>query len=416
MRSVISDFLMKKFGEYYQSDRSRISPPTRLEKREFGFLLFKNRIMVRHRSFNNIAKLRKSLIDETPSDVYYSAAYYSHPTFEMARKEWQGADLIFDIDADHLETDCNKTHTVWVCDKCGIAGAGKPSSRCSECGEKIYDTNWLCETCLESAKSEVVKLIDMLRNDFGFPYESISVCFSGNRGYHVHVEREEVMKLDQLARREIIDYITCTGFDMNIYGMTERSHLRRMDLGPDPTDPGWRGRLARSVYDLLARMTKEDLINKVRIPKGSAQKILVARKELEHQWEKGTPWYSIRGVGSKSWNKIIEFAIKREGVNIDTVVTSDIHRLIRLPETLHGKTGFRTAMINIEELSDFDPLSDALVFREDDLNIHVLYSPEFHLDGIEYGPFRDENVELPMAAAILLLCKGIATLEKQNNK
>ncbi len=410
MKSKSRNFLQKKFREYYKNHGTKILQPTSIKRREFGFLLFKNRMMVRHRSFTSINELRTTLKNLGPSDVYYSAAYYNYPTNEMDKKEWQGADLVFDIDADHLETDCKRTHEIWICEKCQRTGVGEPPSRCPECSSKIHDTNWICGDCLENTKREVVKLLDFLTNDFGFSYENLLVCFSGNRGYHVHVETKTVMNLDQHARREIVDYMKGTGLEAEMHGLNKGIlTTRKTNLGPDLTDPGWRGRLAKAVYDLLVKTSEEELTNQVGLLRRTAETIILERDNISEFWKTSPPWYSIRGVGSKSWDKIIRFAIKMQAVDIDPVVTYDIHRLIRLPETLHGKTGFRTAIVPTEELKKFNPLSETLAFEGEEIKIHVTNSPEFQLGGETHGPFKDENLELPTAAAIMLMCKGLAS-------
>lgn len=409
MKEKTRNFIQKKFHEYYRDHSTKISPPTSIDRREFGFLLFRNRMMTRHRSFTNATELREALIDVSPSDVYYSSAYYTYPAEDMEKKGWQGADLIFDIDADHLETDCKKTHILWVCEECEKSGFGDPPPRCPECNGKIRDTNWICEDCLEATKTETIKLLDVLTRDFGFSSENMSVCFSGNRGYHVHVENAEVNNLDQLARKEIVDYLKGTGLEITLYGLSEgRSMQRGIDLGPDLTDPGWGGRLARAVYDLLTTMSVEDLTNQVGLTRKTAETILSDRDNIIEFWKNTPPWFSIKGVGDKSWNRIFQFAIKNQAVDIDTVVTSDLHRLIRLPETLHGKTGFRTAIVSIEEIQDFDPLSEAPAFQKETIRISISNSPRFRLDDKVYGPFKNENVELPAAAAVMLICKGVA--------
>ena len=410
MKDKSRNFLQRKFREYYKDHGEKIQQPTSIERREFGFFLFNKGVMSRHRGFTSITELRATLKDIGPSDAYYSAAYYKYPTKDMEKKEWQGADLIFDIDADHLETDCGKTHVIWICKKCQRTGIGEPPTRCPECSSKIYDTNWICKDCLEDTKRETIKLLEFLTVDFGFSSESISVCFSGNRGYHVHVEAETVMDLDQHARREIVDYVRGTGLDVELHGLSKGILTRRKtNLGPDLTDPGWRGRLARTVYDLLVEAPGEDLVNRVGLQRKTAEAITSERNSISEFWKTSPPWYSIRGVGSKSWERIIQFAIEKQAVNIDTVVTYDIHRLIRLPETLHGKTGFRTAMVPVGKLEGFDPLSETLAFEREEIKIHVTNSPEFQLGSETYGPFKDENLELPAAAAIMLICKGLAS-------
>ena len=105
------DFVYQKFCEYY---RDPASPDSFADfcgaAEEFGYLMFKERFMVRHRRFSSISGLRAALSQTIPSDVYHSCAYYENPDFDMDKKGWTGSDVVFDIDADHIPTKCNKIH------------------------------------------------------------------------------------------------------------------------------------------------------------------------------------------------------------------------------------------------------------------------------------------------------------------
>jgi len=69
--------------------------------------------MRRHKAFVSVAEMQEYVQAMVPAHVYHSAAYYQHPGAPtMKEKNWEGADLIFDIDADHLpvKTDSFKAH------------------------------------------------------------------------------------------------------------------------------------------------------------------------------------------------------------------------------------------------------------------------------------------------------------------
>jgi len=92
---------------------------------------------------------------------------------------------------------------------------------------------------------------------------------------------------------------------------------------------------------------------------------------------------------------------------IDTVVTTDIHRLIRMPGTLNGKTGLKATMLSLDELENFDPFNEPVVF-EGNQRVYVKTAPEIRVRDMRFGPFTNEEVEIPLAAAILLAAKGVA--------
>jgi DNA primase small subunit len=399
-------FIQEKFLEYYKSAFHESWVPNSFENREFGMLLFKEKMMVRHKSFKQFDELKRFLCDLIPSDVYYSSAYYEEPAAnEMGEKHWLGADLIFDIDADHIPTSCGKVHDRWVCANCGFSGKGITPEKCPSCGGQKFDAKaWICEECLETTKKETRKLLDFLIDDFGFSAGEVKVYFSGHRGYHVHVESEVVRSLDQLARKEIVDYIVGIGLDESSHGIKETS---TMLTGPNLSDTGWNGRIARGTYEILANSLPHEL-ETLGLKKTVAETIGKHKDEIVNSWKKRGPWTVTKGVGIESWKKIVQRGIELQSAKIDTVVTTDIHRLIRLSGTLHGKTGLKKTEVLSEQLDEFDPLKDAIAFEKGKVEIIVHESPEFRIGDTVYQPFKEQKVELPVAAALFLLCKGAA--------
>lgn len=409
MTSSFSSFVQNKFSEYYKENVSLIQPPSSMEKREFGFLLFDGGFMLRHKSFQKPEELRTFLTRITPSNVYYSSAYYERPEAEMKDKGWLGADLVFDIDADHIPTPCEKKHDMWECRNCGLKGEGTVPGKCPRCGEKKFEEKtWPCEVCLESAKTETIKLIDMLTRDFGFTEKEIIVAFSGHRGFHVHVEAENIRRLSQIARKEIVDYIIGLGLETSFYIFEQKSSGRTGVLvGPDLGDLGWKGRIARGTYEFLLEATPQQL-KEIGLRKSVVNLIIQHRNIILKSWEKTGPWGIIKGIGVESWRKIAERGVNMQSAKIDTVVTTDIHRLIRLNNTLHGKTGFKKVEVPIAEIESFDPFKSAVAFKKGAVTVFVREAPEFRVQDETYGPFIEEKVELPIAAALLLLCKRVA--------
>lgn len=362
--------------------------------------------MLRHKGFKEAEVFQGFLKSLSPSDVYYSSAYYESPEEKMSSKGWLGADLVFDIDADHIPTPCDKRHDIWICKECRASGRGTKPVKCPQCrGQKFSSINWPCGICLESAKRETIKLIEILEQDYGFSTQELRVAFSGHRGYHVQVEDEAVRMLDSMARREITDYLTGLGLDLALHAVD----VKRC-TGPNLEDVGWKGRLARGTYELLARPEE---LEKAGLKKISS--VLASQgKQIQGRWSKRGPWGLIIGVGLEGWEKIIQLAIERQSVKIDTVVTADVHRLIRLAGTLHGETGLRKMQISPNEVERFDPFKSAVVFKHGNITVDVEEAPEFRIGDTNYGPFRKEHVELPTAAAMFLLCKGVATIREES--
>ena len=164
------EFLKDEFRKYYNANK--IDLPDRFGRREFAFIFFGGKGMMRHLGFEKRNEFSNFLKEKAPSDIYYSSAYYQKPDAPtMQEKNWMGAELIFDLDSDHLPD--------------------------------VEELNYAQQ--LEIIKKEFYKLVDnFLLNDFGFNENYIELFFSGGRGYHCHVKDPDILSLDSGERREIV--------------------------------------------------------------------------------------------------------------------------------------------------------------------------------------------------------------------
>jgi DNA primase small subunit len=400
-------FVMERFSKYYRE--TSLFMPERFSKREFGFMFFDRQFVMRHLGFPTRAALKKYLVEQVPSHVYYSCAYYERPNAPtMVEKKWQGADLIFDLDADHVE------------------GAQ----------ELPY------EEMLKRVKQEVIRLIDeFLTGDLGFDHDELRIVFSGGRGYHVHINSPRVIKLSSHERREIVDYVTGTDLDMDwIFPATVfelgrfkdrvgSDHKRTM---PAIGEGGWRARIRRGIDALL-----EDLESVPRADATSKLQTMVSesKREIGKKTIDGlykdlfTGPEGKRGVDRmRSENTFEVFSEKRHmDAFIDIVemkvkmkmkgetdepVTSDIKRLIRLPSSLHGKTGFKVVPLEREMLDEFDPFRDAVpeAFGDGDVPVVLEKPAEFHLRDQAFSLNAGKNT-VPEFAAVHLVCRRLAAVE-----
>jgi len=243
----------------------------------------------------------------------------------------------------------------------------------------------------------------MLSNDLGFSLDELHVFFSGHRGYHVHVENEAVRSLDAMARKEIVDYVTGLGIavlDRDAKGKRGKSDPKRFSLH----NFGWNKRLKAGMQDFIQNASKEDLKN-IGLKNSALLKnreTIITRAINEGRWE------SVSGVSVQTWLKLAEHVRELQSAKIDTVVTTDVHRLIRMNGTLHGKTGLKKVQFPAKSLQDFDPFSGAVAFKKGEVRVLVSDAPEFKMSGETLGPYKNETKELPVAAAVMLICKGRA--------
>lgn len=402
-------FVRNMFSKHYRE--VALQMPDRFSKREFGFMFFDRPGMVRHTGFPTRASLKKYLVEQVPAHAYYSCAYYERPDAPtMQEKKWQGADLIFDLDADHVEGARNLPY----------------------------------DMMLSRVKEEVIRLIDdFLLGDFGFEPDELKIVFSGGRGYHVHISDNRVLKLSSHERREIVDYVTGTDLDMDwvfpptaflIGTFRDIPQSERKRGMPAEKDGGWRARIRVGIERLLDELDglpEEEAL--VRMKKMVAE----SRKDLGERTLRGlyrdlfTGREGKRGVDRiRSENTFEVFSVKRHSDafvelielrvkgkmkgETDEPVTSDIKRLIRLPSSLHGKTGFEVVPLQREELDGFDPFSDAVpkAFGNDAVSVRLEKPAEFRLRDQEFS--LDSGVcEVPEFAAVFLICRRLATIDQR---
>lgn len=393
-------FVADQFKRWYGKNSATVPGPTELQSREFAFLTFHGRTMYRHIMFSTLDEVQRYLRNTGPAHSYHSSSYYEEPDADMANKGWLGADLVFDIDADHFHLPCQKRHDHWVCRNCGKEGTGHPPELC-DCGKAQFTTeNWLCEECLQAAKNEAQKLLDILIEDFGIDPGELITNFSGHRGYHVHVRSSKVRGLDSRARREIVDYIMGTGLGHTFQGFDPQ----RKGANPAINQGGWRRRTSQALYDYMSTASKPDLVQ-LGIPGKEADKILGRRERVLDYLLTRHPTSVLPHINEKHLKKIIQAAKHLQASEIDTVVTTDIHRLIRMTKTLHGKTGWQVQNIPYGRLPDYDPLMDAVTITGQDVKLEFKHAEPISILGEKYGPYMDEVAELPLEAALYYLCK-----------
>jgi DNA primase small subunit len=90
-----------RFGTYYRS--SEFWTPPRLKTREWMFIPFGGAPPIRHKGFSDMNAVRQFITERSMHSCFYSTAYWERPfEMKMSDKNWLGADLIFDLDGDHL--------------------------------------------------------------------------------------------------------------------------------------------------------------------------------------------------------------------------------------------------------------------------------------------------------------------------
>ena len=381
MKPATLTFIKQRFTQYYKANP--VIVPNSIEQREFGYIFFDrgypNEIrMKRHMSFGSTDELHSYIRSLVPAHVYYGVAYYEHPGAPtMAKKGWSGADLVFDLDADHI-----------------MRGS--------------------YAAMLSRTKDELISLLDMLIHELGISIHDrkADIVFSGGRGYHLHLKDLAFRGWTSRERRELVDYICGIG-------ISPSSMLRQ-----DGKQKGWPQRYQRTLRSYLTHLTEmgeHEALHELMSLKGVG-KITASRFLSEVPFLQETLAYdsSLVLVRDQTIHSVLHALMEKEtsfyrqireiGIQIDEPVTIDTGRLIRLPGSLHAKSGFRVTPLTPHELEDFDPLVDAVCFT-DDRDVIIDVRAEYDISLLDTSYHLNTGVHrVPEAVALFMCCRGMAEI------
>jgi DNA primase small subunit len=397
-------FLKDTFRKYYSKDP--VEPPFRFARREWGFFPFGGKMMFRHISFSRRSDIDQFFRDTAPMHSYYSVAYYQDPGLQPMGekfKTWMGADLIFDLDADHLQNADEMTY----------------------------------EEQLREVKEEVKRLLfDFILDDLGLPREHTHLHFSGGRGYHVHVRAPDVLKLDSRSRRQIVDYITGRGLDFSKlfpkkttdYNPRFRSYKEERDFR-SRDEGGWitkiyegKDRLLEKLMEFETKKDRVDYLLRISTRKKLDIKEKKCRSIIEDLFYKDDGRTARKMISKDSFTQtalpkrdddFLALAASFSSIDLsgetDEPVTTDIKRLIRCPGSLHGKTGLKVVEVDMDSIDDFDPLRDAVALSPDPVRIKVLADEDQSLGGENFH-LKEGETEVPLFLAYFLIARRLAVL------
>ncbi|AKB73735.1 DNA primase small subunit [Methanosarcina lacustris Z-7289] len=403
-------YLKSCFQNYYKT--AEIGLPDHLLNREWAFIFYDDmpeKMMHRHKSFGSPGEALDYLYGMAPAHVYNSTAYYEYPDAKkMNEKNWLGAELIFDLDADHLPNAPNNYADM-----------------------------------LELVKKETFKLIDFLLDDFGFSEQEIELVFSGGRGYHLHVTNPKVLKLGSSERREIVNYISGRDVDFKYFfkevamdgdfGTGSKAFKGIKNVPVKCTlvgyDSGWGKRIALYLTDYMKTECRKKYRTKMfpelrrheKVGETTIKKLInITNSEngLNDILERGRLDFDVRNfkeIASYFMQESVEDFLHRFGASVDEPVTADIKRLIRVPGSLHGGSGMLVKKLALSELERFDPLNDAVIFSDKPTKITVSKPFSIQLKGKDLR-IEEGIQEVPEYAAVYLICRGVAEYGHRKNQ
>jgi len=379
-----------------------------MRTREWMFDGFDQRPPERHRGFNNVHELISHVNRKVPKSCFYSTAYYRDPNQRsMKDKTLLGADLIFDLDGDHLP---------------GVTDGDFPAM-------------------IDVIQDQTHQLwYDFLEPEFGFDRKYLQVTFSGHRGFHLHYRSPDIWSLDSNARRELVAHIKGEGVNVEalikgpdcawkrrvISGVD--SILEKLDIAANDDELG-----REKVKELLQIINTRIGAPDCRVKKCGKQSILSIaekvqntdrRERLTSGFETGElkPVFGGSG-GSAQLDNIFSELVKGDSSVIlskagetDEVVTIDLKRVIRWPTSLHGKSGLKVVELPLERLdrsgsNPFDPLSEAVPWQKggDLQKLRALRTDVCYRIGEASGVLDEgDEINADEATATFLVLKGWA--------
>ena len=387
-----------RFTQYYRT--ADLWSPPRIRTREWMFIPFGGGTPIRHKAFSDMSDVRRFICERPQHSCFYSTAYWKKPhELKMADKDWLGADLIFDLDGDHLP---------------GVTDKDFPGMI-----NVIQEQAWSLWN-------------DFLEPDFGFKEEYLQVTFSGHRGFHLHYRDPKFFHLDSEARREMVSHIRGEGVEVS--DLLERSR--------NPNASGWAKRVSIGITSVINKL---DLINQ-----GDMKLLTLMTANLQDMMDRE----GVKGLrGKSSIEKLAELmqdssrrervidgrltALNNHGLlfqnliradtsvvlgsagETDEVVTIDTRRQIRWPGSLHGKSGMRVTEFPLSRLdpdksNSFDCLSEGIALsREELVRVEMTVDDAVaRFDERIIDASAGDVLEIHEAGATFLVLKGWAKLIK----
>jgi DNA primase small subunit len=464
MNVFSQDTLLDFASDYYSGAELHV---TDVASREFMFR-FGAGYHQRHQHFPTMEAARKALVAKPPHHFYSSVAYYLDPGFKdlsskdgrisdplsapahlpecvvdscicageiddlpgsMLKKGWQGADLFFDLDGDHLP---------------GVEGYMDLLEKVSKDALRLYD--------------------DFLIQSHGILPEEIDIRFSGSRGFHFYVDHEFYQTMNRPMREGMQNDIL--GNEINKSALVEKvSHStdkyanEKVALKLHSVDWfGWASRFTKTMFDMckdLLAMLPEDreetvrswwprkttsksgtykrprwvatdregnLVNPPKKVNGRAispiTKMLSDRRIIKRLAETGDLTWAFNNVGltgAMGQNSFIEMVMQqaqlRYGCEIDPIL-ADIKRQHRVPGSLHLGRGMPCFRIDADMLGDIP----ALLTRASEIIGGTMVSTKLHNDiTIDLGAPIEYTAgihEMPRWKALLAVCAD----EKQTKR
>ena len=304
--------------EYYESADLLVED---IHRREISIDL-----NVRNIYCNSIDDLRSKILDrqKAPSGIFASTGYYLDP---HDCKDLINYDLVFDLDTDNTF-------------------------------ENRFDQ-------IEDSRKITLRMIDTVLKDLGFEKEDMLIEYSGSKGFHVTITDEYYRNLDAVERRQLIDYIQGKGVD-------KANIIVDGKLRPY----GWGRQVGHFINEVILSpdFDSEDL-NKY-FGKNVVKKISALLENPQRVEDlKAGRFREFTGLLPATMRFTKELSDY-----LDRKVTTDRRRVLRVPGSIHGKSGLPSIRVDYDDLVLTEIIVDKLMTTVGADEVNILLEEDVTID------------------------------------
>lgn len=413
--------------EYYATAGDKLELEN-ISRREFALL--DGSFMRRHLQFDNMERLVKALTDNPPTALYASLSCYLDPTARKPKGDTRKSRTcqecghtwkLTSVEGDHHECPACET----------INDDSETSAKDQKSMDLAFDIDYgdIPGTAdmtpvrkLAAASRSAYNLYVLLTEDFGVAEDDIVITFSGGKGMHVRVAGGGLHTLGEPERKALVDYVSGYSFTFGDFISIRATKMSGNTWHLKGYQSGWGKRFNDSVlyFIALARKdgddfdkalemywpwheTKDKYGQKKKLP---SDKVRAAFKqscaEADHILKGG----DIRKMKDVEAKRLLSLALSRARLRhasfVDKRVTADKARVLRVPGSMHGKSGMVCCRVpSPEHLKNISWLKEAQkdIIGEDEVEVELPATANTFYGVIEPGTHR-----LPRYEAIAALC------------
>lgn len=357
------------------------------------------------------------------------AAYYArHPTYLVdrpAEREWMIQAPTGRItrhltsSADHLPTWLAKAAPLHVYHSLACyASPGAPDMTTKHAGrtrwEVLVDLDVVPDAqpdggreslsdALTRAKHQFVAILQMLHDDLRLRGDSLQASFSGSKGYHARLSREDLQQLSQEARSELGRFLG--GHN------TELRELFPYGSMYPVREP--KGGLKRRMWLALNRIKgmagKPRPARLIALCQRNNPTMADADEILDRIRDARDPTQIADETAGKTWYAMARYLACP---NVDQGAIADASRMVRLQGSLNGKSGLICKSLqSLDDVESFDPLTDANPHAKDQtVKVHGLRDWSLDVQGQRYTVANQDQTQLPEHVAVVFVATKAARI------